>query len=126
MSRSVKEWIGKTDDTPVPPRVRDRVFDAKDRRCHACGRQIPPRGEAWTCEHLVAIINGGANREINLGLTCCNCLPAKNAADVAQKSLVARKRKKDRGIKARRSRPMMGTIASGWKRPVGGGPAVRR
>lgn len=125
MSRSVKEWIGKTDDTAAPPRVRDRVFTTKDRRCHACNRQVPETGETWTCEHLIAIINGGANRESNLGVTCCNCLPAKNAADVAQKSLVARKRKKARGIKARKGRPMMGTIASGWKKGFDGQP-VRR
>lgn len=121
----MKEWIGKTDDSDPPPRVRDRVFERCDRRCHACGRQIPQRGERWTCEHLVAIINGGANRESNLGVTCCNCLPAKNAADAAQKSLVARKRKKDRGIRAKQWRPMLGTVASGWKRRMDG-TTVRR
>ena len=93
MSRSVPEWIGKTDNTPVPDRVRIRVFDAKEGKCHSCGRKIRA-GERWTCEHLVAIINGGANAERNLGLTCSLCLPAKNAADVAEKSKVADIRKK--------------------------------
>jgi 5-methylcytosine-specific restriction protein A len=91
--RSVEEWVGRTDDTPVPPRVRLRVFDAHGGRCHLCGRKIRV-GEVWTCEHLIALINGGQNRETNLDLTCCNCLPIKNAADQAEKSDIADKRKK--------------------------------
>ena len=27
MARSVAEWVGATPDTPVPPRVRLRVFE---------------------------------------------------------------------------------------------------
>lgn len=120
MARSVKEWTGKTDDTPVPDRVRDRVLDHVDRRCHACGRRINPLRESWTCEHLIALINGGENREANLGATCSICLPAKNAADVALKSKIATKRKKARGIKRRPCRPMPGSVASGWRKRMDG------
>lgn len=97
MSRRVKEWIAKHDDQAVPPRVRLRVFDAKSGKCHKCGRKVHA-GEPWTCEHLIALINGGQNRESNLDVTCCNCLPEKNAADVAEKSKVADIRKKHLGI----------------------------
>lgn len=100
MSRSVAEWIGKTDDTPVPDRVRVRVFTAKGGRCHRCSRKIGiSAGEKWTCEHLIALINGGENRERNLDVTCRWCLPEKNAEDVAEKSLIYRRRKKHIGIK---------------------------
>jgi hypothetical protein len=95
MARSVKLWEGRTDDTKAPPRVRLRVFERFKGRCHACGRAIQV-GEKWTLEHLVALINGGRNAEDNLCLTCCNCLPAKNAADVAEKSKLATIRKKHR------------------------------
>ena len=98
MPRSTKEWIGKTDDTPVPPRVRVRVFERFGGLCHKCHRKIAT-GEQWTCEHMVALINNGENRESNLNLTCCNCLPEKNAADVAEKSLVYKKRSKHLGVK---------------------------
>lgn len=118
MPRSVKEWIGKTDDTPVPPRVRLRVFDAKGGLCHKCRRKIMP-GEEWTCEHVVAICNLGPNRESNLDLTCCNCLPEKNAQDVAEKSAVATTRKKFLGI-ARKSSPMPGSRKSRWKKHMNG------
>lgn len=103
MSRAVAEWIGKTDDTAIPPRVRMRVFTSKVGKCHRCSRKIGA-GEAWTCEHLIAIINGGANRESNLDVTCCFCLPVKNAEDVAEKSRVYRKAAKNVGIDLRSSR----------------------
>jgi 5-methylcytosine-specific restriction protein A len=110
MARSVEQWIGKTDDTPVPPRVRDRVFTLKHGRCHRCTRTInAERGEPFTCEHMVALINWQpteaaphGNRESNLDLTCDWCLPAKNAEDVAEKSKVYKKRAKARGIRGRR------------------------
>jgi 5-methylcytosine-specific restriction endonuclease McrA len=91
--RSVEEWKGKTPDTPVPDRVRVRVFDREEGRCHCCRRLIRT-GEHWTLEHRKAMINGGENRENNLCLTCDWCLSEKNAADVAEKSTVYGKRLK--------------------------------
>lgn len=91
--RSVEEWKGRTPDTPVPDRVRIRVFDRCKSRCGQCTRKIAP-GESWTLEHVKALINGGENRESNLGVTCDWCLPEKNAADVAEKSTVYGKRLK--------------------------------
>jgi hypothetical protein len=65
MSRTPKEWIGATDDTPVPPRVRLRVLIRFDRICQEC--TTPITGKRWVCDHRIAIINGGPNREANLG-----------------------------------------------------------
>lgn len=104
MSRTVAEWIGKTDDTSAPPRVRLRVFERCEGKCHRCGRKIRP-GDGWTLEHLIALINGGENREGNFGLTCDWCLPIKNAADVAEKSAVYRKRAKDIGALRKERKP---------------------
>ena len=118
MSRSTEEWIGRDDDAHPPPRVRLRVWECEGGRCHACTRKISV-GETWTLEHRIALINGGENKERNLCLTCCNCLPAKNAADVAEKSKVAALRKKHLGIK-HTSRPMAGSRNSPWKRKMDG------
>lgn len=123
MSRSVAEWKGASDDTAIPPRVRLRVFDAKGGRCHSCGRKIAA-GERWTCEHLKALINGGENRESNLDITCDWCLPSKNAADVAEKSKVARVRKAHLGVKPRGRHWPCGKD-SPWKQKIGG-RTVRR
>lgn len=98
MARSVPAWVGKTDDTAAPPRVRVRVFERCEGKCGQCGRKIRP-GEGWTLEHLTALINGGANAETNLGVTCDWCLPKKNAADVAQKAKSAAVRSKHLGIR---------------------------
>lgn len=102
-ARSLPEWIGETPDTPVPPRVRVRVFDRCGGRCHRCTRKILT-GEKWTLEHLKAAINGGANRESNFGVTCSWCLPDKNAEDVAEKSSVYTKRAKFLGVELKRKR----------------------
>lgn len=119
MTRTVAEWIGKTDDSTPPPRVRLRVWERCGGRCHKCSRKILT-GEKWVLEHLQALINGGENREGNLGLTCCNCLPGKNAADVAQKSKTATIRKKHLGIRKPKSRPMPGSRASGLRKRMNG------
>lgn len=121
--RAVKEWVGKDDDAVPPPRVRLRVFDRYEGRCGQCWRNINA-GEKWTLEHMVAIINGGENRERNLGVTCAWCLRVKNATDVAEKSAVAKSRKKHLGIRST-SRPMDGSKNSPWYKPFRG-PAVRR
>lgn len=100
MTRSVPEWIGKTDDTPVPDRVKLRVFMAHDGVCHIAGRKIRP-GEPWDAEHVVAIINGGQNRESNLAPALRSKHPEKTARDMAQKSATYRARKSNLGIKKR-------------------------
>jgi 5-methylcytosine-specific restriction protein A len=125
MAREVDEWIGKTDDTPAPPRVRQRVFDRYDGRCHKCTRQIDALGgESWTLEHLIAIINGGENRERNLRCTCENCLPVKNAEDMAIKKKNTRVRNKARGIKPARNG--FATNRNGKFKKLMDGTVVRR
>lgn len=115
--RSVPEWIGKNDDQQPPPRVRLRVFELHNGQCHRCTRKIQP-GERWTLEHLIAIINGGQNRESNLCLTCDWCLPLKNAQDVSEKSKVYRVKKRHRGL---RSKSRFGCARSGkWKKKLDG------
>lgn len=124
MPRTVAEWIGKTDDAPFPPRVRLRILERFDRRCASCGKPIRP-GERWTCDHIVALINGGENRESNGQSLCRACTPEKDAADVAVKSRTADMAKAAYGIKARKGRPMPGSRASGWKRKMDG-TTIRR
>lgn len=103
--RSVPEWIGDTPDTAPPPRVKLRVFEREKGKCHNCGRKIMA-GEIWTCEHLIAIENGGENREGNLGCTCPWCVADKNAADAAIKKKGTRVRQKHFGVKQPSRTPM--------------------
>jgi hypothetical protein len=119
--RSVPEWIGRNDDAPVPPRVRVRVFRRHGERCAGpCGRALR-EGDAWSCDHVVAICNGGQNRESNLQPLCDWCRPAKDALDVATKSIIAKAALRHCGIKLRpKGRPMLGTRASGWRKRLSG------
>jgi 5-methylcytosine-specific restriction protein A len=106
MSRTVDEWIGRNDDEPVPPRVRVRVFERDEGRCRICTRKISA-GDRWVCDHVQAIVNGGANRESNLQTICSWCdRTIKTPADVGEKSRVYRKRAKDIGAWPKSKRPL--------------------
>jgi 5-methylcytosine-specific restriction endonuclease McrA len=119
MARSVPEWIGKTDDDPVPPRVRLRVFLKAGGVCCECGIKIV--GRRWVCDHRKAIVNGGENRERNLGPIHEACDKTKTAADVAEKKINNRVQMKHLGIRKRKSRPMPGSRDSAFKHKIGGG-----
>lgn len=119
MARAVEEWVGKSDDEPVPPRVRLRVFERFGGICRECTNKI--RSRRWICDHRHALINGGENRESNLGPIHEDCDKTKTAADVAEKKVNARVRSKHLGIKKRKGRPMPGSRDSGVKMKIGGG-----
>lgn len=99
MTRSVPEWIGKHDDQKVPPRVRQRVFDRYEGKCHLTGRQIMP-GEPWELEHIVSLILGGEHRENNLAPALVEPHKAKTRVEKAVKAKIAAVRKKHLGIKS--------------------------
>lgn len=119
MSRSVKEWKGKTDDSPVPDRVRLRVLKKFNECCAKCERKIAS-GVKWICDHIVALINGGENREQNLQPLCTWCEPDKTAADVAVKSKTYDLRRKSFLPREAKSRPMPGSRASGIRKRMNG------
>jgi 5-methylcytosine-specific restriction protein A len=87
MPRATKEWIGKTDDTPIPPRVKQRVVARANQCCANCRLRVGFGGEV---DHTVALINGGENRENNLRFLCANCHKTKTKVDVAIKSRAAK------------------------------------
>lgn len=123
MARSVEEWIGKTDDEMAPPRVRLRVLMKYRDCCANCGTFIVG---TFTCDHIIAIINGGENRERNLQPLCRICTRPKDAADVAEKSYIATLQKKRHG--QRKPSRMPGSRNSKWKRALtaDGPKTVRR
>lgn len=123
MSRSVEEWIGKTDDSDVPPRVKLRVFERYQGVCQCgCSRRIMA-GEQWQADHIVAVINGGQNRESNLHPLLSKHHVEKTKEDVALKSKVYKKRSKHLGLKKKSWFP--GSKDSKWKKKLNG-QVVRR
>lgn len=93
MARSVDEWIGATPDSRVPNRVRLRVFEKYKGTCYLSGRKIGP-ADKWDLEDIIALINGGENRESNKAPALKDKHKEKTARDVAEKSMIARKRGK--------------------------------
>lgn len=120
MPRSLSEWIGRTPDTLVPPRVRWRVFQRSGRRCAGACRRRLRIGARFTCDHIIALINGGQNRETNLQILCDWCNPEKNASDVKLKAKVYRAGSKQfRGFRDS-GRPLSGSRASGIRKRMDG------
>ena len=98
--RSVPPWVGKTDDTRVPPRVRARVFELyRGRCCCGCGWKIA--GKAWDVDHIIAIANGGKNEEANLCVLLNAHHKAKTRRDVAIKAKNYSRRAKHIGVRKR-------------------------
>jgi hypothetical protein len=101
MTRVVEEWIGRTDDTPIPPRVKLRVFEAFGGKDYITGQKIRA-GDAWDCDHVIALINGGENRERNLAPLLKATHKVKTREDVGTKSKTARIKAKHLGVFPRR------------------------
>jgi hypothetical protein len=78
--------------------VKLRVFERHGGVCHISKRKITP-ADQWDCDHVLALINGGENRETNLAPALRDKHREKTAADVAIKSRAARRQAKHLGLK---------------------------
>lgn len=123
MGRTVKEWVGRSDDTAAPPRVRLRVFEAHGGICALTGRKIRP-GDDWELDHEQALTNGGENCESNLQPVLKEAHKAKTAQDVAQKSKDRRVRSKHLNIHKPKT-TLPGSRGSKFKRKIDGSVVLR-
>jgi 5-methylcytosine-specific restriction protein A len=118
MTRSTPEWIGKTHDTPIPARVRVRVFDRYHGICYKSRIKISA-SDQWDCDHIIALCNGGEHRESNLAPVLKEAHKQKTKDDLAIKKKIASVKKKHLGLK-KSSNPMPGSKASRWKKCMDG------
>jgi 5-methylcytosine-specific restriction enzyme A len=65
MTRTTPEWIGRSNDSAPPARVKERVLRAHGIRCALTGRDFAP-GDVIEFDHIVAISIDGENSESNL------------------------------------------------------------
>jgi 5-methylcytosine-specific restriction endonuclease McrA len=91
MSRETPEWIGKNDDSAIPPRVKDRIFARCGGACQSCPTKLDGINKP-EFDHIQALINGGRHAEFNLHTLCKPCHAEKTKADVGEKSRVYQKR----------------------------------
>lgn len=113
--RTVKEWIGRTDDAMPPPSVRLRIFEAHQGMCFFANRKIRA-GEKWHLHHVKELWEGGENRESNLVPALEKYHRAHSAKQQTVKAVSDTKRKKHLGIKgpnkwqSKYKRKMDGTV----------------
>ena len=125
MTRSLPEWIGRSDDTAIPPRVKARVVGRQDGICACgCGVKLGLAGERIDFDHALALINGGENREANIQALRAPCHALKTRQDVATKAKSARVRKKHLGLHQPKA-TLPGGRTSKFKRKIGGGVVLR-
>ena len=103
--------------------MRVRVFERFGGVCQETGRKIAA-GEAWDCDHTIALINGGEHRESNLRPVLRAAHRAKTKDDVAMKAKTARVRKKHLGL-AKAKCPLPGGRHSPLKKTLNRG-TIRR
>lgn len=104
MTRTTKEWIGKTDDAMPPPMVRLRIFEYFGGICQVSTRRIAS-GDKWELDHRIPLWDGGQNRESNMWPVLAIHHRGKTAEEAAQRAEGKRHRAKAAGI--RRSKPVM-------------------
>ena len=125
MSRSVPEWIGAKPETALPPRVKARVVYEQDGICACgCGVKLGMAGEAIEFDHVLALINGGENREGNIQALRKVCHRQKTTSDVRLKAKAARVYKKNLGLNTPKS-PLPAGRNSPFKRKIGGRTVLR-
>lgn len=103
--RAVEEWIGKTPDSRPPKSVIDRLFLRQNGRCAITGEKIRA-GETPHADHIVALKDGGENRESNLQLVAVKPHIEKTAAENSARAKERRIRLKHAGLWPRSSRPI--------------------
>ena len=97
---------------------------AADGKCQGCGCKLGGAGRTPEFDHIIALANGGENRETNLQALCRPCHRMKTDEDVAQKSKNRRVRAKHMGIKETRN-PLPGGRKSKWKKKMDGTVVLR-
>ena len=69
--------IKKTARIPLPPSVRDYVFQRDQYRCQSCGRS--PELVSLQVDHIIPLAKGGSNDLSNLQTLCASCNGRKGA-----------------------------------------------
>ena len=87
--RVVPEWVGKTPDSAIPPRVKLRIIDRQSGKCMECYRLFDAKLKP-EFDHRPALINGGENREGMIEAVCIQCHARRTTSDVKEKAKISR------------------------------------
>jgi 5-methylcytosine-specific restriction enzyme A len=115
MARTLPEWIGKTDDSMPPDRVKDRIRERQGNICAVTGVPLRP-GVKVQYDHIVPLWLGGSNCERNLQAITEEAHKQKTKAEATVRAKCNRTRKKHLGIKKSKS-PL---TSPRWKKRMDG------
>ncbi len=82
MARTVKEWVGKSDDSVPSKACKLRILSRQDNKCALTGHQFMP-GDNIEFDHITPLWLGGANRETNLHAVLGDAHKRKTKAEAA-------------------------------------------
>ena len=114
--RELPEWIGKTDDSAVPARVKVRVLDAYENKCALSGIAFRP-GDKIEFDHITPLWLGGENRESNLQPVLPKHHKKKTSTEAKVRKKVNNIRKKHNGLKPKSK--AWGS-SNKWKKKISG------
>jgi len=102
-------------------KTRNNAFLIAKGRCARCNKKIMA-GETWHADHINPDFFEGMNDIANCQVMCIPCHKEKTKTDRKNIAKSHRLQKRERGERGRKRKgsPMMGTLASGWKKPMRG------
>jgi 5-methylcytosine-specific restriction protein A len=95
VARTVKEWIGKTDNSMPTGPVRQRILEREKGECHICGGRID--GKGWHADHVPPLKDGGENRESKIKPAHEKCHRLLTAQQAVERAPVERQKMKHTG-----------------------------
>lgn len=119
MARKVKEWIGRTDNSPPSAACKLRVLDRQDNKCALTGQEFCAGGNI-EFDHRIPLWLGGENRESNLQAVLSEPHKKKTQVEAGVRAKVNRQKKKHLLGRKAKGKPMPGSKASKWKRKMDG------
>lgn len=112
-----------TDRREFPRKVKATAFQRAYGQCEICTVRLSVG--KFHYDHRIPDAMGGEPTLENCQVLCTACHATKTPADVKRIAKTVRQRDKNNGTHTRTSRPLMGTKASGWRKPFNGPPERR-
>lgn len=103
MARTVKEWIGKTDDAPPSEACKRRILAKQDGKCALTGKSFTPKDKPQF-DHIVPLWLGGENRESNLQAILGEPHKRKTSAEATVRAKVNANQSKHLGLSNRQKK----------------------
>ena len=99
MARTVKSWVGKTDDTPPPASCKRRILDRQEDKCAITGKPFTAK-EKPKFDHITPLWMGGKNCEENLQAIHGDPHDRKSAVEATVRAKVYAIKDKNLGLKS--------------------------